>query len=333
MNVEWERFGEIVGEHSRFVLTSHVRPDADALGSELALAEWLERLGKTVRIVNPSATPNTLEFLDPDATVLVIGDDGAREAVEAAECHIVLDTSAWGQIGDVGPIFRRTESRKVVIDHHLNPDDLGATEFCDTSSEATGSILFEMAEVLDWELTPSIARNLFCAIATDTGWFRFPSTTSDTYRRIAALIDAGAEPHRLYRELYERSSLARLKLAGRVLGRAEVDCDGRLAYTIVPWQDFVETGARPVDTENLVNECLKIDTAEVAFIAIEQLNGTVKVSFRSRGDIDVAAIARNQFGGGGHQKAAGTPPLPGPLSDALPRVLDAVREALSDVND
>lgn len=327
MPIEWGPFGEIVSRHERFVLTSHVRPDADALGSELALAEWLARLGKSVRVVNPSASPGTLRFLDPDGQVLVVSDEGARELIADAEVHVVLDTSAWKQIGDVGPEFRRSNAVKVVIDHHPGSDDLGAIEFKDTSAEATGSMLFRMAKSLGWELTPTIARNLFCAIATDTGWFRFPSTTSDTYRQVAALIDAGVRPHVEYRELYERSSLSRLKLAGRVLGRVETDADGRLAYTSVAWRDFTETGAHPVDTENLVNECLTIDTALCAFIAVEQENRQIKFSLRSRSeDVDVSSIAAT-FGGGGHRMASGAM-LRGPLNEAVERIRTAMRAAI-----
>jgi bifunctional oligoribonuclease and PAP phosphatase NrnA len=326
MSIDWSRFGELVEAGERFVLTSHVRPDADALGSGLALAGWLQRLGKRVRIVNPSATPSTLDFLDPEHVVVKIGEPGTREAIAEADVHVILDTSAWQQIGDVGPLFKAANSKKVVIDHHLSSDDLGAIEFKDTTAEATGSMLFRMGEALGWPLDAAIARHLFCAIATDTGWFRFPSVSSDTYRQVAALIDAGVVPHEVYRELYERSSLARLKLAGRVLGRAEVDCGGRLAFTYVEWRDFVATGAHPVDTENLVNECLKVDTAECAFIAVEQENRRIKFSLRARGDFDVSAIAE-KFNGGGHQKASGAM-LAGPVKEALERVRAAVREAL-----
>lgn len=318
---------EIVAGAERFVLTSHIRPDADALGSELAMAGFLERLGKSVQIVNPSETPHTLAFLDPNGRVRKVGDDAIEGDIRDTDVHIVLDTSAWKQLGEVGPLFRESKGVKVVIDHHVSSDDLGAIEFKNTSAEATGGMLFRMAEALDWPLDADIARNLFCAIATDTGWFRFPSTTSDTYRAIATLIEAGAAPHLLYRDLYENSSLARLKLTGIVLGRAEVACDGRLAYTSVESRDFEETGAHPVDTENLVNECLKIATAECAFIAVEQWNRQIKVSFRSRDRVDVAKIAE-VFGGGGHQKASGAT-LEGPLSTAIESLRSTIVEALA----
>jgi phosphoesterase RecJ-like protein len=145
--------------------------------------------------------------------------------------------------------------------------------------------------------------------------------------RVAArLIDLGARPDVLYRQLYEQYSLGRLRLAGIVLSRVTLDCDGRMAYTWVEAADFGRSGARPVDTEDLVNECLKIAGTQCAFIAVEQLNKSVKISFRSRTGVDVAAVAE-QFGGGGHKQAAGAT-LPGALTEATQRVLAAMRGAL-----
>ena len=194
--------------------------------------------------------------------------------------------------------------------------------------EATGALVFQFARALDLPIGPQIAEFLFAAIATDTGWFRFSSTTAETYRTIAALIDAGAQPHVLYNKLYEQKSLARIKLAGRILGRVTLEFDGRLGYTTVAWQDFVACGALPVDTEDLVNECLTIASTKCAFIAVEQQNRKIKVSLRSRSDVNVAAIAE-QFGGGGHKQAAGAT-LEGPLNTATDKLLTAMKTALDD---
>lgn len=145
--------------------------------------------------------------------------------------------------------------------------------------------------------------------------------------RVAArLIDLGARPDVIYRQLYEQFSLGRIRLAGRVLSRVELECEGRLGYTWVEAADFDLSGARPVDTEDLVNECLKISGTQCAFIAVEQLNKTVKISFRSRTGIDVAAVAE-EFGGGGHKQAAGAT-VTGSLKEATQRALNAMRAAL-----
>lgn len=327
MKIDWEPLRGIIRNNKRFVLSSHVRPDADAVGSELALAAILEREGKSVRIVNPSAIPSSLSFLDPSGRVLKIGDGITHDEIVDTDVHIVVDTSSWTQLVDVGKALRASKAIKVVIDHHVSADDIGAIEFKDPQAEATGSLIMRMAEALDLPLPSEAALPLYCAIATDTGWFRFSSTTGDTLRRAGQLIDLGAQPGLIYQLLYEQYSYARIKLAGIVLGRVALEAEGRLAYTWVTLEDFEATGAKPVDTEDLVNECLTIAGTECAFIAIEQPNKRIKVSFRSRTSLNVAAVAE-QFEGGGHKQAAGAI-LPGPPPVARQKILTAMLAALS----
>lgn len=327
MLIDWQPLKSLIQSHERFVLSSHIRPDADAIGSEMGMKALLESLGKTVRIINPSATPDHLKFLDPEGCILKFGPDVKLEAATDTDVHMVLDTSAWQQLNDVRKVLEATNAKKVVIDHHVSSDDLGAEVFKDVTASATGVLITELAQFLEVTPTREMAEKLYSAIATDTGWFRFSNTDSRTLRAAASLIDVGVEPNLLYQQLYERSSLARLKLHGRVLDRVTVDVDGRLAYTYVMRKDFKETGTHPSDTEDLVNDCLTIEGTECAFIIVEQMSKQMKVSFRSRTELDVAAVAE-QFGGGGHKKASGAM-LPGPFDEALQRVLTALKTALN----
>lgn len=187
----WSRFVELVRSHQRFLLTTHVRPDGDALGSELAMAAILERLGKDVLIVNPHATPPDLEFLDPDRKLKELGTDVPVEELDSYDVLMVLDTAAWAQLGAMGEVVRTTKAVKMVLDHHVGGDDLGAELFSNVRAEATSRLVIEAAGQLGVKLTPEIARAAFVALATDTGWFRFSSTTSETFRLAARLIDAG----------------------------------------------------------------------------------------------------------------------------------------------
>jgi phosphoesterase RecJ-like protein len=239
---------------------------------------------------------------------------------------MVLDTSAWAQLGPMGDVIRTTPARKLVLDHHQSEDDLGAELFKNVSAEATGRLVVEAAEQLGVQLTPRIARPLFAAVATDTGWFRFPSASVGTYRIGAKLIEAGASPSEIYRELYERDTLGRVRLRGVVLTRVEIELDGRLGHTYVAKDDFARLHALPSDTEDLVNLVLGVEGTEVAVIFVELLSGGLKVSFRSRGTLDCSRLSQ-QFGGGGHKAAAGAS-LDGTLDDVRPRVLDAVRAAM-----
>ena len=326
MTLDWTPFRQLLDTQQTFLITSHVRPDADAIGSEVALASLLKQLGKTTRIVNVSPTPPHLLFLDPHREALQLGTSATADEVRQADVHVIVDTSSWLQLSEVGKLLRETKVPRVVIDHHVSSDDLGAVELKDVTREATGALISELAAVLKLRPDAQAATALFAAIATDTGWFRFAATTGETLRVAGWLMDCGAQPHVIFRELYERATLARIRLAGRVLGRVALDCDGALAYTSVSWSDFAELGAISSDTEDLVNEGLRIAGTKAALIAIEQQNRQVKVSFRSRTEVDVAKVAE-QFGGGGHKQAAGAT-LPGPLPQALEQALSALKAAL-----
>ena len=327
MSICWDRFADIVRNHRRFLLTSHIRPDCDALGSELALALMLEGLGKQVRIVNGHATPPNLAFLDPQHRIQALGVDVQAESLREYEVLIVLDTSAWIQLGAMADVVRAWPAAKLVIDHHVSSDELNAEPFKDPTAEATGRLIIDAAQALDVKLTPSMATALFAAVATDTGWFRFGSTTSDTYRHAAALVDAGAVPSQIFNHLYEQDTIGRLRLRGIILSRVINELEGRLAYTHVLKEDFAQAGALASDTEDAINSLLTIAGTEFAVIFVEQLAGDFfKISFRSRCELDCSRIAQH-FGGGGHRAAAGAS-VPGTFHDVQARVLDLVRAAL-----
>jgi phosphoesterase RecJ-like protein len=263
------------------------------------MAGILEGLGKQATIINGHPTPPSLEFLDPRGKILVV-DNTITPSEISGDCLIVLDTSAWAQLGPMADVLRKFTGTKIVIDHHVGEDDLGATFFKDTSAEATGHLVARLARHMDVPITKTMANALYAAIATDTGWFRFQSTTSETYRVIGDLVDAGASPSAIYGDLYERDTIGRVRLRGRILSRVQVESNGQLAHTFVRKEDFVESGAHPSDTEDAINLTLAIEGTKVAIILIEQMKGGFKVSFRSRCHVDCNELAR-MFGGGGHR--------------------------------
>jgi phosphoesterase RecJ-like protein len=325
MSLDWERLASILRQHHHFVLTSHIRPDCDALGSELGMCGILEGMGKRVDIINGHPTPPGLSFLDPSQRIQVLGEHLSESEVRG-DCLIVLDTSAWAQLGPMAEVLRRFSGPKLCIDHHVGEDELGTEFFKDTSAEATGHLVAKCAKQLGVTVTRPMASSLFAAIATDTGWFRFASTTAETYRVIAELLDAGADPSGIYGDLYERDTIGRVRLRGRILSRTEAELEGRLVHTFVLKEDFAETGALPSDTEDAINLTLAIAGTQMAIILVEQLKGGFKISFRSRCHVDCNQLARN-FGGGGHRAAAGAY-IEGEFAEVQLRVLTAVREAL-----
>ncbi len=322
MRLDWASLLEILQQSTRVVLTSHVRPDCDALGSELGMAAILESLGKHVRIVNAQATPPNLKWIDPQGKIESLATGVKPADLSDRDLVIVLDTSAWAQLGAMGDVLKKMRDKVVVIDHHVSEDNLSDRWFKDTTAEATSRIVSEIAQRLRVTLTESIATPLFAALATDTGWFRFPSTTAETFRIAARLVDAHASPPAIYCEICEQDSIARLHLIGRTLCGATVSHDGKIITSSLRSSDIKETGAVPSDTEDLVNLTLAVKGTQMAVILIEQSDGRIKVSFRSRSHVDASELAA-RFGGGGHKAAAGAI-LDGPFESACERVAVAV---------
>jgi phosphoesterase RecJ-like protein len=324
MPVDWAPFVELVHRHQHFLLTTHVRPDGDGLGSILGLAEALRQLGKQVQMTVASVLPPRYDFLIAGEGIDRFKPPG--DAYRSADAVVVLDTGTWNQLGDFGPFLKTLAADRAVIDHHQTQDDLGALRLVDTTAEATGRLVFEAVTALGTPLTAKAANALFVALAMDTGWFRFSNTTAATFALAAALVRAGADCDYLYDQLYERTSLARLKLTGLLLERMRVAASGQVAYSEIHRGDYERTRALPQDTEDLVNFTRSIDGVEVGLLFMEQPRGGVKVSFRSRGRIDVERLAKS-FGGGGHRAASGAT-VQAPLEEVRARVLAAVETVL-----
>jgi bifunctional oligoribonuclease and PAP phosphatase NrnA len=325
MSIDWNRFRELMVAARNIVLVSHIRPDCDALGSELGMAAVLRKLGKNVRIVNGQRTPPNLQFLDPAGEILEIGTDIQPAELADTDLFLVLDTSAWVQVGNMRPVLEQTSARKVILDHHVVQDDFGAEVFKRTTAEATGVLIVEAADALGVKLDATMAGPL-AAVATDTGWFRFGSVLPETFEVAARLLRAGAVPAGIYGSLYEQETAGRMRLRGRVLSRIAVELEGRLAHTWILANDYQETGALPSDTEDLVNHALQIRGTQFAVILVGQRSGGFKISFRSRCAVDCNLVA-SRFGGGGHKAAAGAF-LEGDFESVQQQVLEHVRESL-----
>jgi phosphoesterase RecJ-like protein len=325
MPIDWSPFVEFVRRHQRFVLTTHVRPDGDGLGSMLALEDALRRQGKEVRMTVASSFPPRYRFLDPAGRIQHFRLPG--DECRHADAVVVLDTGTWNQLGDFGTFLRGHIAAKAVIDHHMTQDDLAAQRFVNVTAEATGRLIFEAISALGASLSTDSATALFVALAMDTGWFRHANAQAPAFALASELVRAGARPEVLYDKLFESNTLGRLKLMGLVLSRLQVTNGGKVAHTEIRRNDYEATGATPQDSEDLVNYTRSLDGVEVGLLFMEQPRGGVKVSFRSRAAVDVARIAE-QFGGGGHRLASGAT-IDASLDEARARVLQAVSSALA----
>ncbi|MCU0704609.1 MAG: bifunctional oligoribonuclease/PAP phosphatase NrnA [Fimbriiglobus sp.] len=318
MPLDWSPFVQFLRAHDDILLMTHIRPDADGLGSQLALHDALTAVGKRSRVVIASTLPPRYRFLDPSGTTIELFSEVTADRFRNVGAVVVMDTGTWGQLGDFGPFMKTLNVPKAVVDHHRTQDDLGGLQLVDTSAEATGRMAYEIIRALHAPLSPRAAHHLFMALALDTGWFRHPNTTAATFALAHELVAAGANPTPLYEQLFECAPVARLRLLGLALERLQTRAAGQVCYTEIFLADYDATGAVPGDTEDLINYPRSVDGVEVALVFIEQPEGGTKVSFRARSRVDVSKLAE-QFGGGGHKLASGA---------RDPRELSAVREAV-----
>jgi bifunctional oligoribonuclease and PAP phosphatase NrnA len=325
MPIDWSQLSRFVQQPERFVITTHMRPDGDAIGSALGLALALRQLGKTARVVLPSSMPPRYVTLDPLREMLEYEPDHDA-MIGQVDAIIVVDTGTWNQLGKFGDWIRKQKVPKLVIDHHRTQDDLGATQLVDITAEACGRLIYEGVLALNVTLTPEIASLLFVALCMDTGWFHHRNVSAATFTLAAELTAAGADPTSLYQELYDNNTLARQKLTGHTLQNLELIHGGQVCHASVTLQDYERLGAKPLDSEDLVNLTLTVVGVQVGLLFLEQPAGGTKISFRSRGSLDCSKLAEG-FGGGGHAAAAGAI-VKMPLPDAREKVIQAVLAAM-----
>jgi bifunctional oligoribonuclease and PAP phosphatase NrnA len=323
MPLDWSPLVDFLRRHERPLLMTHIRPDADGLGSQLALHDALTAIGKKPRVAIASKLLPRYGFLDPQRTVI---EDFRPSAFADCDSVVVLDTGTWNQLGDFGKwLMPPNGLPRAVVDHHRTQDDLGGLQLVDITAEATGRLAYEIIRALDAPLSANAAHHLFMAIATDTGWFRHPNATTATFALCGELVALGARPTELYEQLFEAATLARFKLTAVALQRLTVVGGGKVAYTEIALSDYPATGAVPGDTEDLINYPRGVEGVEIALVFIEQQDGGTKVSFRSRA-ADVSKLAE-QFGGGGHKLASGARVMK-PLADVRNEVLAAATALL-----
>lgn len=312
----------------RPLLLTHRKPDGDALGALAAMSLGLRALGLDPRPTLNEPFPMRYALLEGG----VRWWNWAREGGSLrAECDavIVLDTCAWSQLEDFAEHLRHAP-RTLVIDHHATRDSIGTRpgDLCvvDESAGATCLILAEWLRAVGVSLTPECATALFVGVATDCGWFRFANTDARMLRTAGELADAGAAVAPAYRAIYEQDAPGRLRLIGRMLAALELECNGKLAVLKLRRKDFEAAGADRTMTEDIVNEAGRLAGVEGVILFVEEADGTVRVNFRSKERLDVAALA-SQFGGGGHTRAAGAR-TKGTWDEVVRGVLAAARTAL-----
>ncbi|AQG81866.1 DHH family phosphoesterase [Spirosoma montaniterrae] len=305
-----DAIGTLIGQPQTVLITTHQNPDADAMGSSLGLAGYLRKKGHHVTVVTPTDYGQNLHWLSGNEGVIDFNEKSrvqVTQLVADADVIFCLDFSALDRIRDLAPLVRQARARKVMIDHHLEPESFADLQLWDTSAAATAQLIFQLITALgDKELIDvPIAECLYAGLMTDTGSFRHGNTTGDVHRTAAELLDIGIDVSSIHRRIFDNVSLDKFRLLGYVLNeKLKVLPQYKFAYIMLTDSELKRYRSKTGDTEGMVNYALAVEGVVMAAILIDRVD-EIRLSFRSVGDFSVRELASTHFNGGGHRNAAG----------------------------
>ena len=305
-----EAVKKLLSVPQKIVIVPHKNPDGDAIGSTLALWYYLSNLGQKAVVISPNDYPKFLKWMPGNEHILNFEKENsqAKEAIEGATVVFTLDFNHLGRIGQMQTVLKEKKAVFVMIDHHQAPADYADIMYSDVHMSSTCEMVYNFIAFLGdtKKITPEIGNCLYTGIMTDTGSFKFPSTTSKTHQVVADLIEKGAENTKIHNHIYDTNSPSRLHLLGCALKNMVILKEYRTAYITLTQEELDTYNYQKGDTEGFVNYGLTLENIHFAVIFIENREeGIIKISFRSEGDFSVNEFARNHFHGGGHDNAAG----------------------------
>lgn len=316
---------------NKIVILTHYNPDGDAIGSSLGLKHYLKARGIYAEVIVPNDFPKFLKWM-PEAKKVIIAEYKrklAADMIAAADVIFCLDFNSPSRIGLLGEWLVKAQGKKILIDHHQQPEPFDFV-YSDTVIPATSQMVYHFIEALNDEklVNQDMAECMYTGIMTDTGGFRFRSTSATTHRIIANLIEKGADPAMITSNTWDTNTVSRLHLLALVLGRVEVVNDGTVAILSLTRNELKEFGFQKGDTEGFVNYGLSIAGVKMSAFFMEDLyEDFIKISFRSKDDVDVNQFSRKYFNGGGHINAAG-----GKSNDSLPGTIEIFKARLIEEN-
>ncbi len=323
------QFLRFLSDKNRLLITTHLNPDGDALGSQLALAAFCRYHSKEVKLINVDATPRFFRFLDRQNEIEQYVAGRHNPVIRGCDAGIIVDVSEWQRIGRLGNALAKQQLPMACIDHHINKSNHFDASIIRHDVSSTGELVYELFRETKTPFTPVVLDALYTSILTDTGSFRFSNTTPTTHQIVADLLEKGADFSKVYHEIYESDSPARARLKGRLLSDIRYEKDGKLAWFVLSQELLRETGAEMWESEGFSDLPRSVVSVEMSIMFIELQNGECKASFRSKGKIpinDLAAI----FGGGGHRYAAGAS-FDRPLNEVIKMVLPIAKEYFESV--
>lgn len=294
-----------LSKYDKFVISTHESPDADGLGAEIAFHEFLENYGKTSIIINSDPTPTNVDFIDIDNEINIISDPAFKLPEDIDEyAQFVLDTNDYDNIGIAYKTLHSRVKDIFIIDHHEGSKDKIETNFIKVEASSACEIIYGIISYHKINLSFKMAQALYTGMLFDTGSFRYPKTSPETFRIAAHCVENGANPFDIYEQIYENNSLSSFALRSQILSSMEILHEGKLIAMRLTPAMLMQTGASFSEGESAINLPLTVKGVIVSVLIKQNINGPVKVSMRTKGDYDVAAIAM-QNGGGGHKNAAG----------------------------
>jgi phosphoesterase RecJ-like protein len=328
-----EKFKELkktITKAQNIILTTHLIPDGDAIGSELAFYRYLKKKGKNPKIINHSFTPSHLTFLDTKRVIAVFRNNKEQNSrlIEKADTVFVIDTNDYSRTDTMEEVIKKSSAVKVCIDHHLNTNKkLFDLVISDTSSPATSQLLFDFfvydnIDIIDKD----IATPLYAGIMTDTGSFRYPRTTEKTFLTAAELVRRGADPVKIYDKIFCNVAEEKVRLFARFIESLTFHYNGKVVIGTITLQDFKDFRSDVSDVEGFSSYIMSIKNVEIGFVIVE-LKDKIKLSFRSKGNIRINLLAK-KFGGGGHKNAAGATVIGKTVEMVKFELLSSLREIL-----
>lgn len=321
-----DSFHSIFKTAKKLVITNHMNPDGDAMGSALGLAGVLQKRGFEVQVIVPNPYPSFLYWMGGNQKVMVYDNniEDCNTIIQESDLIIHLDYNALHRSGSMQEILESSKAKKMMIDHHQQPDDFPDATYSDTSMSSTCEMVFHLVKALGWEddISKMEADCLYTGIVTDTGGFRFGSTSPITHQVAASLLGKGVLPQEIASRVYDTNSPERLKLLSKALENMELLPELNAAIIHLSKSELQEFNFKKGDTEGFVNYGLSIQGVKLSIFMAEK-DGLIKMSFRSKGNFDVNQVARKYFNGGGHINAAG-----GATSDSLEDTIKRVKDVL-----
>ncbi|MEX2234727.1 MAG: bifunctional oligoribonuclease/PAP phosphatase NrnA [Cyclobacteriaceae bacterium] len=303
-------FKEFLTVPRKVLIVTHFKPDADALGSSLGLAGYLKKSGHIVAVMTPSDYPDFLTWMPGNSDVVIFNKDKTKDferQINQSELIFCLDFSSLKRINELGELVAKSSAKKVLIDHHLEPEDFADFVQWDATAASTAELIYALIHELNDtdKVDADIANCLYAGLMTDTGGFRHSNTTKKVFETAAALVEHGADPAMVSKLIYDTNTLERMRLMGFVLNeKLHVIPEYRTAYIALRIEDLKKYSSQTGDTEGLVNFGLSVKGVRLA-VLISERKENIKLSLRSLGDFSVNDFARKHFDGGGHKNAAG----------------------------